>query len=1345
MSSRSQAPATVDSRYPRDRTPPRTLDRRPSASFNDGPPRINELGYRSNDSHGYQGRGREPAREPPRGPKALIEGPRGGGYIPRGRGEFPGRGGARDRDFRDTREEPFARRGRGQDWGPRDRFDRRSSPVGRDRSRSPPTRDFRDPRDARDYPPREDLRRESRESLPPVASDTFLRGRGAFRGRGRGRGDWDYNRARGLLPEERENLGPRSRSDERDWERQIRDDRDRERDFDISRRGDELRREREDRERDDWIRREPPPFRPDSRNSTGGVPTPITSRSTSTTSVRLANFDRFAQNTRESRDTLQEPRSSYSGPSVDVKPWSAERDLERGEIPLKRAETERYDARVASPPQAPPVPAFGSIPQRAPTAPQEQAPKQASPSDRSPLIHPSRLGLLEPPREAPSAPKAHNWSNAPTAPKAQQAPERWSTKDVSDPVRRLTENDGNKFGVSRTAAGPANTIAKGPSFEQVRNISKRFSNGDIDSPPTRPTLSVHGSLDPARPSVRKAVDEQGRNGGAPSTGTPTSTLRAPPGNMSDQSTPVKIPTGPRAERAPPSISQPPPPLIRGPPNRGPSMMQRGGRGGAWSWVNPDLPKHTPRGPSIMNKVPAKRDSLGEDKNNTGPPSTESAASAIAKWHRAHAPPAITATQHAMKDTAPSQPSPGIMNRMPTTRNNIKEDESDDDEEKDSRTASDKDKEEEESVEGITEDIQMDLDEEDYAEAEKKFDREMQALEAKRPSTPRSHPQLLILLEELDALASALEEKTKRGSVDREASAPVPTGLPSPKVDDYEEMDYKLETSTSPLPIRAHLRTPPLGSLPFLTDGPPTPFSEIENLQEDSDQQQAVEALIIEHLTRRRQIMDSEDDNVKETFAERYKPWRMSVEDFDDARRAEDNLADTSVIVDMPLPAPIPSIVGRRGRIISEEGFEEVIKISQETAAREERTRREREAPIYVPPETFNPEREAVVPDMLTRYEAQTCMYTDTNNMVDPEFALEALCFVPKPDDFTTAEHETFLYNYLLYPKRFGMIAEALKDRDFRDCVQHYYLTKISVKYKDQEAAFMKTKRGKRLANQLHGLTRPRANGLMSTFDGVVEVDPQSIALTEKGRPRRAAAPTFGDVPEAETATPAATPARRGVAASKENSGGIMSSEKPTATRRTRAPGKEKPGRKPKAQLLAAAPRPSPQKSLAETVRGVSKEPAVESEPRIDDLESAHLLAGLSSGQPYKMQVYQQAPTEWPTSQPPPVSMDQIPQHIPQSTQDQLPPPPPKAVGTPQTSSYWSVPEQQDFYNLVRHFGTNWQAIAATMKTKTHIMVIDFQHRPTLRTLTMFLDQKLLQPKDQRRNPGPAIRAGCSAS
>lgn len=39
-----------------------------------------------------------------------------------------------------------------------------------------------------------------------------------------------------------------------------------------------------------------------------------------------------------------------------------------------------------------------------------------------------------------------------------------------------------------------------------------------------------------------------------------------------------------------------------------------------------------------------------------------------------------------------------------------------------------------------------------------------------------------------------------------------------------------------------------------------------------------------------------------------------------------------------------------------------------------------------------------------------------------------------------------------------------------------------------------------------------------------------------------------------------------------------------------------------------------------------------------------------------------------------------------------------------TSSYWSVPEQQEFPTLLEYYGTNWHAIANIMTSKTHIMV-----------------------------------------
>ena len=104
------------------------------------------------------------------------------------------------------------------------------------------------------------------------------------------------------------------------------------------------------------------------------------------------------------------------------------------------------------------------------------------------------------------------------------------------------------------------------------------------------------------------------------------------------------------------------------------------------------------------------------------------------------------------------------------------------------------KENDESDEAVAEDAEMDLDEQDFAQAEKKFDHEIQALEAKRPPTPRSNPVILELLEELDALAYALEEKVKEGPIDEEP--PATTGPLRHSAIDYctSDLHDPLETS-----------------------------------------------------------------------------------------------------------------------------------------------------------------------------------------------------------------------------------------------------------------------------------------------------------------------------------------------------------------------------------------------------------------------------------------------------------------------------------------------------------------------------------------------------------------------
>ncbi|KAL9135056.1 MAG: hypothetical protein Q9175_003762 [Cornicularia normoerica] len=56
------------------------------------------------------------------------------------------------------------------------------------------------------------------------------------------------------------------------------------------------------------------------------------------------------------------------------------------------------------------------------------------------------------------------------------------------------------------------------------------------------------------------------------------------------------------------------------------------------------------------------------------------------------------------------------------------------------------------------------------------------------------------------------------------------------------------------------------------------------------------------------------------------------------------------------------------------------------------------------------------------------------------------------------------------------------------------------------------------------------------------------------------------------------------------------------------------------------------------------------------------------------------------------------------------PSPPEWPRGEATSNYWSFKDQRDFYNLALYYGRDWRAIAATMGTKTHIMVKNFYNR-----------------------------------
>ena len=1321
MSSRIPPPNSDDSRYtPRDRSQGR-FDRRSSAPYGGGPlaARISDPGYRPADSHSYSGPGRDLPREPPRGPKALIDGPRGGGSFPRGR-SFGGRGDVRDRDFRDARDSAGLGRGRERDWGLRDTYEnreRRPSPTGRNRSRSPAPRDLRDPRE---FPSREvdqsRMRRGSRDgplsatSSISDAQPSNYRGRGGYRGRIRE--DWDQNRrGRGGFNDEREGFRPRSRSRDRAW------DRNRERDQDISRREDDTRKDWDIRDRDpERHGREQPPFRPDSRNSTSTQISPLTPHPSTATSLYQANAERFAYNSRSFSAELGRRGSEVVGVSD---PTATSRDVEKVDLALSRPGRDRpAPGTVSPPPQAPQVPAFGSIAYRTPSNDQSSAINRShTRSDGQ-----SWIGSQNATRDIPSVPKAAALSNAPSRPKAAQKPEKISLASAGGSDHRKSDKEKGSYAAVNPAAttstptvydiGPQSPLPHTtglPPEAPVVYAPRRTGPGQEPRIALRPS-----STQPLHAAGNRTIEGDGRQTNSNISLSSASISRPNQYENSSQTSPAKIPTGPKAERSALLNRQIVAPSIRASQIIPTNTPPRQPRNSNWKWVRPGLGQHTPRGPSIMNTVPTKREFGGEGRFKPTPADSE--------LHGTEVPDGPRAKSYVK--AGQSDPNPEL---------NVEADRTDSELEvrhKERRYsieerisinegtrplgASIETPETRKSPEsddiGMEEGL-MELDEGDILEAEQKFRQQIEALEARRPPTPRHHPLILQLLEECDALATAAEEISRRATEKAEDDPrpnPLSLGLPSPKLEGIDQARVEKESLVPMLHQKTRRLTPPLENLPFLVSGLPSPFSELEDLQEQIDQHDIIKAVLVEELLNQRQRIKAENNEIKNGFATDYRRWRIDIEVIEGQSKSA---MTTTPEPNPPAPAILlpnistPNIAGgrRTTKNITPLIFERIIQDSVMDAEKDE-DRRNRERNLQAK-DVFNPEKEADVPDMLDRFERKARLFGNTTHLIDNELVLDTFGFIPKQDDFTPDEHETFLDSYLSNPKKWGMIAECIPGRDYQDCVLHYYHTKGEALYKEKEKAFSRIakKGGRKGGRGLQG--RPKSNALMPLYDGAIEYDAPQIPVTDTGRPRRAAAPTFGDNTDPELATPAATPSRRNVAGNKAELNGD-SSERPSNKRTRTAPAKEKVAKRGKVPILAAAPGPSPQKADKEIiVRGRSREPKLENEQRGEEIEGAQVLAGLHSSQTMSLPMNPPTTNEvWLGMQSvPPSTSIPIPKQQQTAIEQPLQQPQPRGSSTT-TSSYWSVPEQTDFQNLIHHFGTDWQAIANTMKSKTPTMV-----------------------------------------
>ena len=954
-------------------------------------------------------------------------------------------------------------------------------------------------------------------------------------------------------------------------------------------------------------------------------------------------------------------------------------------------------SRASSPPAPPSVPAFGSIVPQPVSHPQENKSPQISSGEAQ--IHPSRRALLEPTNDRAST--SPTLLNVPTAPKAQHR----HVNEVSPRPTSLTLS--------------TNQRTREPPREPAASQSKRFPQ---QGPPTAPRASTL-----EQPSVRKALDEQGRNGNIPS----IPPLRPPVNEPIAQVSPVKIPTGPRAGRGgPPSIRQSMRPSITAPINMRPppSIMGMGrGRGqpSNLSWRNPD--RYQGRGaPSIMNKVPTKREREVEDdeegeeesrdreeQHKTISPEAERAQK-LQEWKDKTFGPQAEDQQPA-DIKADAAANSGI--RPPVdekAKEEVNMEVSDDEATSDNDNA-------------------MDLDDADFQKAQRNHERELRRLEGRRPPPLASDVKILQKLEELDALANAMKDKAEGVAVVDISNTfkPPLADRPPLKQEDRDDTDLRNDTMDFDTENLSLPPTPPLESLPFLKEGSPTPFSDFEELQTPRDGSEGLEQRIFNALQNELEDKLSVEEEAKRTFAKAFKPWRKGVDAIEASIR-EEHARENSTPPETAIEASSAPQTVRSRRIVSDYGLDAIMKESMETAAREEQARREREereAQVYIPADTFNPDREAVIPAMLSATEARDTRFLDYNEHIPQEHVLEALRYSPPADTFSKEESREFLYHYLAQPKKFGDIAEKLKNRSYKECVRHYYASKKTTNYPMQLNKFSKTGRGKKVERDRAAAGVRSRGGLLATFDGPIVPETGTAPTTESGRPRRAAAPTFGDaVAEAENITPAVvTPVRRPTAG-KDGMLASQSSEKTEKApgRRPKGTTGQKPGRKPKGQqLLAAAPpvlqSSSPQKEPPQVAPSFTSEPALHQEPpRVaDEREAAQLLASLpNTVQQYPVPSYTE---HWVTGHPPfssnsapPMepSVPRKPEQVPQVQQVQQvqQPSQAKSSSAPEATSYWSVPEKQDFVNYVGYFGTNWQKIAQTMKTKTTQMIKNHYQR-----------------------------------
>jgi serine/arginine repetitive matrix protein 2 len=429
--------------------------------------------------------------------------------------------------------------------------------------------------------------------------------------------------------------------------------------------------------------------------------------------------------------------------------------------------------------------------------------------------------------------------------------------------------------------------------------------------------------------------------------------------------------------------------------------------------------------------------------------------------------------------------------------------------------------------------------------------------------------------------------------------------------------------------------------------------------------------------------NDEQEALRSEFRELYINWKQYTFTLDRSRENDENAfkqcspeaPSSAAAQELPTaPLPTPTEGGRRAnRFATEYEMQRILELSLE----EDRERRQKEREAKEAQANASRDREARIPDMLPPAEIARRTFEDNSQARQPRDAIRIFDFVPPPDDFTEEEDRLLRQEYATNIKAWGKIAKTVGNgRTYKECINHYYATKWDRPYEKKQRG----RKGRRKGNKA---ISGKKSALVPAGDtDMVDADGTTPLVTDSGRPRRAAAPQWPKDPDAEQG-PLVPPGKKGGAGGKYE--GAKEGEPGTEKPGRRKGAKEKVPRKARNQPLAARPTASsPQKTDKEVVKDKivpmvleERTSAWETMPQL--LPTQQVYADSGAGDILKTGI--SAPTERARS------------HSQSQRQG--------------ASSYWSVVEEHDFRKCLEYFGTDFQAIANHMGSKTQTMVSNF--------------------------------------